>query len=147
MTPQQFKTAIQALAKEIGPNADIYASISIGGSEAMSASIYPQGIGSRDSGRVSVRSDDFADLFEQLRTTWDEHKESHAKTTIRTMALEIIRITAEHGSCSDAALRGSKFSADEISRYGVKACIEADTMAGKGPFDIIFMGGANTAAA
>lgn len=151
MTPLEFRAASRALAKEIGSKAEISSHFSDYCDEPLSALVYPRG--SFGNGRVhdasfTVRAFSFEDLLNGVRAKWIEYAEAHRQRSIREMALEIIRITAEHGECTDAQLRGStKFSHAEIGLYGEAACADANDIAGRGPFSIVTMGGANAEAA
>lgn len=143
MTPTEIKNEVCRLAEEIGDKAHVH--VSIGGMHglALYAAIYPDGLG-RGS-QLSVCADDWQELFDKLRAGWAERCADYRRETIRRMALEIIRITADQGVCTDAALRAGEFSADEVSRYGEEACRDANEIAGKGPFSITTVAGANNA--
>lgn len=144
MTPMQFKTAIRDLEREVGSKADVYAHIATKSGPVISGVIYPFGIGS-NKGSVRSSADDFETLLANLRASWAEHKEEHAKQTIRKMALEIIRITADFGECRDAGLRTAGFLHEEIARFGSAACVDANDIAGRGPFAILESGAVNAA--
>jgi len=63
------------------------------------------------------------------------------------MALAIIRITADTGGCSDAALRADGFDDAEIARLGGDAVGTADAVASNGPFSIVAVAQSNAMAA
>jgi hypothetical protein len=147
MTPKQFRAEIVAFAKAVGPRADITAYVGIGrldDGETIGASLYPRGyeIGKSP---LCVRGDDFDTLLANLRAAWADYEARHTAEVIRKMALEIIRITADRGECSDAALRAEKFSDEEVKKYGELACVEANKIAVNGPFEIAYRRGANAA--
>lgn len=146
MTPTEARAAFNALALEISPNAEVYVSLARHGDLALHCSVYPEGMvrGPRD---FTVSASTFEDLLSETRAKWSEHSAEHIRRRVVEMALEIIRITAEHGECTDAALRAEKFRREEVERYGADACAKAAEMARKGPFTIIALGGANAAAA
>lgn len=100
----------------------------------LSLAMYPEGITQRR--RIEVESDNWENLFALAQERWAEASGEHERQLIREMALEIIRITADMGACSDAALRASKFSHEDVVRYGERACSDANDIAGKGPFSI-----------
>lgn len=56
---------------------------------------------------------------------------------VRRMALAIIGITDEYGSCSESALIRAGFGLRDIEHYGADACQRASEMAGNAPFSII----------
>lgn len=143
MTPTECKTALQAFAKEVGPRAEVYIHLnSHGEPKALRGMLYPEGI-CNASGYLTDTADDFVTMLAWFRTEWEKHKATHSNRTVRKMALAIIQITADHGWCTDAALRGADFSRDEIGRYGSEACADATIIAGNAPFSIQFNGGAN----
>jgi hypothetical protein len=139
MTPQEFKTALQAFRKEVGPRAEVWAQISChpdhDDKSVLYGSIYPEGI-CNNNGYLKVFGDDFASLLSALKDGWAKQKNIHRARTIRKMALEIIKTTADLSECTDASLRSAGFTSDEIAQYGSLACGDANTIAGKGPFRI-----------
>lgn len=142
----EFRNSYMALAVEIGPKAIIHPSFNDHG-KMFWASIYPYGItGSsfKEDGYLRVEADTLSELIEKLRSEWGKFSETHNARVVRKMALAIIRITAELGECTDAALR-NEFDAGQVNRFGERACADANEMAGKGPFAIVVRGGANGA--
>jgi hypothetical protein len=109
------------------------------------ASLFSRGIGGVGGSQdFRVDGDTFAELHNALTTKWAEYEAKHRAETIRRMALAIIRITAELGECTDAALRNcGEFDPGQIKSYGEQACNDANDIAGRGPFSIIVKGGAN----
>lgn len=146
----EYREGCLALEREIGPKANIYTSLSDRG-KFVSGSIYPYGMGGptrNEDGYLRLEADTLRELLDALRSKWAEYEESHRTRTIRKMSLAIIRITAELGECTDAALRNcGEFDPGQIKRYGEQACADANDIAGRGPFKIITMGGANAEAA
>lgn len=148
MTPMEAMDAFNALRKTIGPKADI--SVFLGSDtygkdkNALCSRIYPKGVGS---GSIcQAHADDFQELYDNTVQAWADHSSEFRRRLIRSMALEIISITAEQGSCSDAALRADKFSAEDVRKYGAEACAEANDIAGRGPFEIVTLAAAANAA-
>lgn len=149
MNPTEARAAFDALRDSISGVAEVHVNLQNyrfrTDGPALSCSIYPDGM---SRGRCfSVEADDFAALAQAAQAKWDEHCDVHRQRTIRKMALEIIQITAEFGECTDAALRGTTFTADEVARYGADACADATAIAANGPFSIVTHGGANGAPA
>ena len=146
MTPIEFRNALSALAKRITtPNPHVSIFFHDTGKQPIRGSIYtnwPYGDPS-----VSVDGDDWETLIKDLGSAWDAHYATHQKQRTRDIALEIIRITSEKGECTDAALRGFKFSAKEIEELGAAAISEANRMAANGPFSIVSAGKSNGAPA
>lgn len=148
MTAQEYRIAILNLSRSIGPRAQIWTMMNDEG-RLFHTSLYSRGIGGA-TGNLDFRvdADTFAELYQGTADKWAEYEEAHRARTIRKMALAIIRITAELGECTDAALRNcGEFDPGQINAYGEQACNDANEIAGKGPFSIVVMGGANAEAA
>jgi hypothetical protein len=145
-TAQEIHTELRALRSEIGIKTEIYLSIdaSYDATRPVTGILYPFGMSGE--GQLFVRGAGFDEVIAALRAEWDERKADFAKETTKKMALAIIRITDELGTCSDAALRVD-FDAAQIAQFGVEACTLADTMASKGPFSIIATSGKNAGVA
>jgi hypothetical protein len=149
MTPLEYREHVQKFLPSVGLKAEIYTSIETEQyrEKLYSAALYPQGIASRnDEGYLRVHADIIDELWDEIQTKWSAHRERHRQHVTRKMALAIIRLTSELGECTDAALR-AEFDPAEINSYGEDACVDANEMAGRGPFSIKAMGGANTEAA
>jgi hypothetical protein len=145
MTATEVTAELNALREEIGPRAYLSLHVSVGehsGDKPIYAAIDAQGI--RQGGPTfSVQGYDFAQVLAALRTGWAEFQDEHCRRMTADMALEIIRLTDVHGACTDAALRGDRFTVDEVARWGAAACAKANEMAGRGPFEIVSLRGAN----
>lgn len=146
MTPKEMQIAVDKFRQEVGPNADVSVFIEdkITDEYPVRVIVYPHGICRSDEGRVSIEAEDFPDALLKMRAAWDEHSAQFRGKAIRSMALMIIRITAEQGHCTDAALR-QEFKYGEVERYGADAVKDANEIADKGPFAIVTLGGANGA--
>jgi hypothetical protein len=146
MTARQFAVAIKAFEKTIGPRASISVFLLHNG-EPLCCAVHATGNYSKGA-EFSVKAETFAELLDAVKVKWSEYEEAHRTRTIRKMALAIIRITAELGECTDAALRNcGELDPGQINAYGEQACTDANDIAGKGPFSIVVMGGANAEAA
>ncbi len=151
MTPTEYKVAATALAKEIGDSAEVFTSInsrsfySADNDGPMYVSLYVDGLHSGRDAVFSLYATDFDDALAMVEAKWAEHSAVHRRQVVRKMALRIIELTAAHGCCLDAALRGDKFTATDVKRYGVEACADANAIAGKGPFTITTGAAANGA--
>lgn len=141
LTFAEASEAIHAICRGIGESA--YTTAFLDGSK-MRAILRP--LGWHDKREVPASGNTFRELVDNLRAAWAEASDSHEAQTVREMALEIIRITADLGACTDAALR-QKFPAQDVTRYSERACEEANDIAGRGPFSIVTMGGSNAEAA
>jgi hypothetical protein len=144
MTPIEAKAAVSAFRTSVGPKADVSVSVNDRYEKfALSGSLWPFGIG-KGSGYLRVEGDSFEEVIDLLTAKWSEHAAEHRTQAIKKMALKIISLTADFGQCSDAALR-EEFDAGQIASLGEEACALANSMAGKGPFAILRLAGANAA--
>lgn len=145
MTPTEIYEEARKLASEIGDKALVCTGINNNhpSHAVITGTVYADGI----VGDLTIleRAQTYEDLFAQIRAKWLEHADRHREQAVENIALEIIRLTALHGECTDAALRGSGFDAADVSRYGHDACTRADEMAKNGPFSITRLAGANAA--
>ena len=139
MTPAELMTELRDLAAEVGPKAEAYVHIG-GGSPQVCAVLNPDGILGKV--RLYVHGEEWADLVQALRVKWEEHRDLHAANIVKSMAIAIIRLTAENGECTDAALR-VEFSPQEVERYGTQAETLATEMGANGPFTIVKLASAN----
>lgn len=136
MTPAEFRGEIARIRKMFGR--DSWVSVGVALDE-------------RDGGVLSFRvytsvttscifhtsADDFRTLLANITTGWANTQIERDTKTVKAIALEIIRLTAEFGTCTEAALRGSlKYSESEIARLGERAVETANQMAANGPFSI-----------
>ena len=146
MTAPEYRDSIAALLRSIGLKDQIWTFINANG-PLFKATLYSRGVGYGDA-EFEVTGDTFAELYKSMADKWAGHGEIHRARTIRKMALAIIRITAELGECTDAALRNcGEFDIAQVKAYGEQACADANDIAGKGPFSIVAVGGANVEAA
>jgi hypothetical protein len=147
MTPQEIFKAVRELREELGPRAvvDLY----IGGDDdsqidkPISAYCRPLGFGT-GLPAISEYVSDWAEGIAVIRARWAEMSERAHADIIKKMALAIIRITAEQGECTDAALR-AEFDPADCERFGDTACEKANEMAANGPFSVRRLVGANAA--
>lgn len=144
----EYREGTKQLAASVGPKAEICTSVSNYG-PAYRATLYANGlVGTKSDLSFSVHGETFAEALLALSMKWAEHSAIHEQRIVRKMALAIIRITADLGECTDAALRNcGEFDPGQVKRYGAAACEDANTIAGKGPFSIIAAGRANAEAA
>lgn len=146
MTPTELRDAIIAFGKSAGPKAHITAILSTYSGEApLRLVMYPRGIASDESLNISVVN--WTDAVPALTAAWDERRATYDRDATRRMALAIIRITADTGGCSDAALRADGFDDAEIARLGGDAVGTADAVASNGPFSIVAVAQSNAMAA
>lgn len=144
MTAKEARAAFDELGRSISPSAEIYISFNNAGADtpALNCSVYPSGM-IKEGLSFRVTGDDWDELLAAAHAKWAEHRGRHRAQMIRKMALDIIRITAMLGECTDAALRPI-YRPFEIDAFGALACADADQIAGKGPFAIKTTVGANS---
>jgi hypothetical protein len=133
---QRLQERIAALAGEVGEKARVCLTIESG---RLYASIYTRGIAADtdDPGAFSVfeyGAHPFA-VLDDLRNSWLAEKDKRSGRIAERMALEIIRLTAEFGECTDAALR-AEFGAATFAEMASIAVERANKMAANGPFTI-----------
>lgn len=151
ITIAEAQTEIDALAKYIGPSADLHLSLSPKKSYEKPIlpiyfAVYADGMGCGGPS-FSIRASTLREALAFARSKWEEFAEEHFRRTISAMALEIIRLTDANGEATDAALRAAKFSSEDVVRYGARAAERATEMADRGPFTLKTLGGDNGAPA
>ena len=146
--PRDVSAAFKDFAIEIGPKAAAHLSITTD-SVPCYCGIYPNGHSARAGGVAeyfSVRAGSWDELLVAAREEWAQRSDLNAENKTKALALKIIELTFQHGECTDAMLRAD-FDAAEVERYGAQAVERANTMAERGPFEIIRLAGANARAA
>lgn len=145
LTHAEARDGFEALMRDIGPKCSSLIGLNTGAyaprDQPLKAYIW---LDSSASGaqQFNVTASTYRDLLAAAQAEWATRSDLHAVETIRRMALAIISITADCGSCSDAALR-AQFNAADIKQYGDKACAQATEIASNGPFSIVSLSGAN----
>jgi len=144
MTAKEAQAAFVEFQKSVGGRAWIAVGMNTHDCDKpLYCSLYASGVtGSKTcEGRGVTWDEVLADLL----ATWNDTQDRHRKTRTRKMALEIIRITAERGACTDADLRADLFSAEEVAQLGSEAVYDANKIASNGPFELVRLAGANAA--
>lgn len=129
--------------KEAGPQCDVYASVNPDGTCDFSAYLLGLTRSSEGTIRTSHKSP-WAEASAELLQIWEAQRANHRSVKLRKMALDIIQITADQGSCTDRALR-MNFDQSEIDSLGKDAAALATEMAANGPFSIVVTAQANAA--
>lgn len=143
MTPKEIQAEMLRVMKEVGPRARLFISIHEWGNDgSIYVGLYPDGM-SRNIA-FHFHCNDWSEVFAETRRQWAAQSAAHRKKTIRKIALEIIRRTADEGVCTDAALRG-EFTDSEVETFGAEAVEDANQIASNGPFSITKLAGANAA--
>jgi len=144
MNVDQIQDRLQSLSKRLGRKAYIDFTIRPGG---VNACVYTQGIGARADDplafRVGVAGSDPAAVLADLEASWLAEATKRQGRVVEDMALEIIRLTAELGECTDAGLR-MRFG-DAVATFADVAAARATEMAANGPFSVRRVAAANAA--
>jgi len=142
VNPSEILAGLKEIASEVGPNA--LATVYLAEGDYMrgyaSASLHPEG--TLGAVTLNVKFTEWSEIIPGLRAAWEEHRDLHSSNKIKSMALAVIRLTAEQGECSDSALR-CEFTQQEIDQYGDRAAALATEMGGNGPFEIVRYGVGN----
>ena len=146
MELQEIIDGCNTLAEKVGPKAEV--NVDVSNCQGLHGSLYTKGIASNrdDVAAFSVyihNADGYAALLVGLEREWLRERDKRAGRITEQVALEIIRVTAEFGECTDAALR-AKFGPN-FTEYADAAIERANEMAANGPFSIVEMRGANAA--
>lgn len=143
MTAADLFAQCSAIRSKVGPRAYVSADVSIseyrGAGDPACVHIWPDGITGRAES-CFFRASTWREALIEAHAWADTYQPVHHNALIRRMALAIIEITDEHGSCTDILLRAKQFTAAEIAEYHVDACARAGEMAGNTPFSVV-MGG------
>jgi hypothetical protein len=144
----EVNKACKALSEKAGKKADVFFACGT----HVSASLYTNGIGTTNRDDISAFSVtvmgsecdfDAEKMLTSLEAKWQGEIEKRGVRIVEEMALEIIRLTAEFGSCTDAGLR-AKYG-EQVALYAADAVSRANEMASNGPFSIETVARSNAA--
>jgi hypothetical protein len=135
MSPADMHAACAALREMIGPPAQVYADVSAGphADGHATVAVYPDGICHGTTAK-RFRGMDWGALFEQARQWAVSYCVIAHDRALRRMALAIIDLTDQHGSCTADALRraGHAVTPEMVEA----ACQRASEMSGNAPFRV-----------
>lgn len=134
MTVEEVQLELGKLRNEFPVKANFSIRIEL---DHVQITVWPRSILGDESVSGRGYGSDFAEAFAYVRKQWSDRKERHEAETIRTMALAIIRITADRGQCDAFSLRADKFSQADIDEFGSRAVEDANKIAAGGPFSIV----------
>lgn len=135
----ELRAALEAFRVEMGHShatADYWVKPGLGQSMVF---VYPRGSGEREN---IICYGEWRDALDEARAIFAGRYANRATEATKALALAIIRLTFEHGECTDAALRAD-FDSSDVDRYAEAACVMASEMGEKGPFSIVRTSGAN----
>lgn len=144
-TISEIQAGCRALAEKVGPKSYVTLSITSGSTVA---SLYTKGFvrDPDDMGSFEVFAHNFTDpaaALQELEEKWLAERKARSDRIVEQMALSIIRLTAEFGECTDAALRAEY--GQDVAELGAEALERANSMAANGPFSIRTTQSANAA--
>ena len=142
MTPRQVWDACRALEREVGPGARVSMYINDACHTGCWAALRPSPTGTMHLFTMRGGSDTWSGALDDLRAQWAEKADRVDEEAVRNLALAIVRVTYDQGSCTDAALR-AEFDAETVERYGARAVERANAMAEGAPFSIVETGPGN----
>lgn len=143
MAPHEIASKLRAFEKMVGPKAKAYLNVDSRNMKPIYFSLYSRGM--VENSTLNFEADTFEECFATAETKWAECSDRFRHETVRKMALAIIRITADQGECTDAALRADGFDAADLLAYSKGAVEDANKIASNGPFSIQKLRGANAA--
>lgn len=138
MTPQEIRAELRKIEKEVeGKSPHVWVNFNSGtGGMALHGKIRFDWL-MGDDGAPPVEADTWPELLSGLRSGYAAYTKKYRADTVRKLALEIIRITAERGTCTEADLRMGPFSAEQVKTLVEEACQDADKIAANGPFNVL----------
>ena len=144
-TISEIQAGCRALAEKVGPKSYVNLNITNG---YTSASLYTKGLigDPEDVSAFAVFAHNFTDpaaALRELEEKWLAERVARSDRIVEQMALSIIRLTAEFGECTDAALRAEY--GQNVAELGAAALERANSMAANGPFSIRTTQSANAA--
>lgn len=142
MSPKEIVAEMARIEQLLGgPPATVYVHVGRG-DHPLSATCYMSGIASRDERRFGAVAHEWDELFENIKIAWRSYEATYVFETVRKIALEIIKITAERGECSEAAIRACRdLSPEQIDAFIDRAVDDANAIASNGPFSVIRVAG------
>ena len=138
MTAADVSAHCVRLQRALGPKSRISVTISHDGNghHTPTMLLYPSGICISD-GCVHLNKPDFPALFAAAEAWIKARPVVDREKCIRKLALAIIDITDEHGTCTSRLLRGQGVAADEIAALHEAACERAGEMCKGAPFRVV----------
>jgi hypothetical protein len=120
-----------ALAALVSPSAYVSLNVATSTKDAY-LGIYPSGMSAPD--YHHFRGETWQQALDSAYVWARDYGAVHRATVIRTMALAIIDLTDEYGTCSAGLLAGRKFAHADITSFAKAACARASEMTGNTPF-------------
>lgn len=137
MTAADLNRHLVALREAVGGVAEVYGSIGrYGANGAACLSIYPLGLLNSSKASHCFEADTWPEAFAAARAWIANHATVHRDNRIRAMALAIIGLTDQHGSCTRAMLTRREFSGAEVDDLKDAACVRASEMSANAPFSV-----------
>lgn len=146
MTPKELNAACKALAALVA-HPKVWVSASVSHDSHACISICTRGVcpDSDDASAFTIHVDgtEWPAMFADAESKWRSELEKRNVRVVEEIALEIIRLTAEFGECTDRALR-AKYG-PLVATLSDAAVSRANEMAANGPFSVVRLAAANAA--
>ena len=136
MTAADLWICEHVIASLIGGDARVMIMTSGHAGQHVQVAVYPSGI-TRDRGRQTFSSSTWPEAIRAAHAYAATYAPVQRNATIRRMALAVISLTDEHGTCTEAALIRQNFTAAEVADLHELACERAGEMAGNQPFVVV----------
>ena len=135
MTAAEIKRRLAGIKEKLTPGAWVQTSVDPDDLGGVRMICYPYGVLDRDS-RQCFRGDAFEAVMLEAEEWAAAYGPTRRDAAIRTLALDIIDLTDQHGKCTVSMLRGRGHSQDDIDTYRDAACVRAGEMSGNSPFEV-----------
>lgn len=132
MTARDIGQHALVLREMLGGKAEVFASADLSGAALQ---VYPDGLLNSRTGNF-IREATWPEAFAAARAWIATHATVHRDNRIRAMALAIIDLTDQHGSCTRAMLTRREFSGAEVDDLKGAACQRASEMSANAPFSV-----------
>lgn len=135
LTVADIARRCDAIAALVG-RAKAEVGLSVRSGAEMAVSVHPDGICGVEPSKY-FHGPNASKLLDEAEAWAGTRSSVWRDTLIRRLALAIIDITDQHGKCTDALLRGRKFTQDEITQMQEVACQRASEMCANAPFAVV----------
>lgn len=140
MTAEDLASAVSKFKAVCGPRACVHLSIGLysGQKARATLSVRPTGEYSGNAPYFTFEAVTWGDIFTAAYEWAASYGTVRRNAIVRRMALAVIEVTDEHGTCTETLLRGKDFAAAEIVEFHEAACIRAGEMCSGAPFSVVF---------
>ena len=136
MTAADLRACERVIAALIGGGAEMHTSVSFGMSGPAYVSVQPHRW-PNETGRWSGFFPTWPEAISAAHAYAATYAPVQRNATIRRMALAVISLTDEHGTCTEIALIRQEFTATEVADLHELACERAGEMCQGAPFVVV----------